>query len=221
MKAKIIITLLILLLVTSCITVEVAKEDTPEEETILIEPGEIIEEIIEEEIEEVQEFDLSVETNEYKINLGSSQTVENMNIEVTGMTSSAELTFNLDGEQKKIRETKTKEIYNNYYFSIQEYYYKGDSSNSYVVLKIEPINLESNQYLIDKGYTVNVLEKDITLEDSKSDGYIRVSVCNEETLICESFVTINKGESKEILGLTVKNIESYYRIKQYAILEFS
>ena len=93
MKAKIIITLLILLLVTSCITVEVAKEDTPEEETILIEPGEIIEEIIEEEIEEVQEFDLSVETNEYKINLGSSQTVENMNIEVTGMTSSAELTF--------------------------------------------------------------------------------------------------------------------------------
>ena len=216
MKAKIIITLLILLLVTSCIIVEVAKEDTPEEETILIEPGEIIEEIIEEEIEEVQEFDLSVETNEYKINLGSSQTVENMNIEVTGMTSSAELTFNLDGEQKKIRETKTKEIYNNYYFSIQEYYYKGDSSNSYVVLKIEPINLESNQYLIDKGYTVNVLEKDITLEDSKSDGYIRVSVCNEETLICESFVTINKGESKEILGLTVKNIESYYRIKQYS-----
>ena len=146
-------------------------------------------------------------------------TVEGMNIGINSMGSSAEVTLNIDGIDSILRETKTKEIYNNYYFSLQEYTYKGSSDESFIIIEVTPFVLEEDQYLIQRSSTLNVLDKDITLDDSKSDGYIVITVCDEGTLFCEEIETILKGDTEEIRGVNIKNVEHFYRVYQYAILE--
>mgnify|MGYP003967121335 FL=1 len=227
MKLKIIIPiLLILFLVTSCITVEVADETPEEVEEEIVEEEEEPEPSVDEEEPEpsVDEEEIPVEDdglpeNQYKITYDGTITVEGMNIGINSMGSSAEVTLNIDGIDSILRETKTKEIYNNYYFSLQEYTYKGSSDESFIIIEVTPFVLEEDQYLIQRSSTLNVLDKDITLDDSKSDGYIVITVCDEGTLFCEEIETILKGDTEEIRGVNIKNVEHFYRVYQYAILE--
>ena len=218
MKLKIIIPiLLILFLVTSCITVEVADETPEEVEEEIVEEEEEPEPSVDE--EEIPVEDDGLPENQYKITYDGTITVEGMNIGINSMGSSAEVTLNIDGIDSILRETKTKEIYNNYYFSLQEYTYKGSSDESFIIIEVTPFVLEEDQYLIQRSSTLNVLDKDITLDDSKSDGYIVITVCDEGTLFCEEIETILKGDTEEIRGVNIKNVEHFYRVYQYAILE--
>jgi len=231
MKLKIIIPiLLILFLVTSCVTVEVADE-TPEEveeetpEEVEEEEEELVPSVDEEEIlvEEEEEVIIGddLPENQYKISLGETDIIEGMTISISEIGSSAEVILSIDGVESKLKETKAKEIYNDYYFSTQEYNYKGDSDETYVIIEVTPLILEEDQYLIRRSETINVLEKDITLDDSKSDGYIVLTVCDEGTRFCEDLESIAKGKTEEVRGINIQPIEHYYRVYQYAILEIT
>ena len=229
MKLKIIIPiLLILFLVTSCVTVEVAdetpeevEEETPEEEE---EEEELVPSVDEEEIPvEVEEEIIgdNLPENQYKISLGETAVIDGMLVSINEIGSSAEVILDIDGVESKLKETKSKEIYNDYYFSTQEYNYKGDSVETYVIIEVTPVVLEENQYLLRRSRTQTILEKEITLDDSKSDGYIVVSVCDEGTSFCEDDESIALSVTEEVQGINIKPVEQYYKVYQYAILEIT
>jgi hypothetical protein len=222
MKTKIILTLILLLLIVpACINVQVDEQDeipqepeaeaeaeeTEEAEAIVIIPEEAEEETLPE--------------NQYNLIFGEILTVDGMNLQIIDMTSSTRLTFSVDGSEKEMQNTKTKEIFNEYYFKMIEYNYNGESEESNVILEIKPVSLTSNQYILDKNEKITLLGKEITLVESRSDNYIKVTVCDEGTLLCDSYVNIQDGEEEEIREITIGNIEQFYTINQYAIISIA
>ena len=218
--------LILLLLINSCVTVEVPEEivEVPEETTIIEEGEDIEEEIVEvpEETEYPEQID-ETDPFEHKIKYGETITVRDMDIKLVGLTSTGTITFELDGEEKKLEGTKNEEIYNNFYFSNIEYNYVGEIPESYVILKITDFELNEHEYLLYKDKTINVNAKDITLETSKSDqdGYIQVTVCDEGTIKCVEYEGIYKGTTEIVRGLSITNIKNYYRVNQYAIVKIT
>jgi len=230
MKIKILIPIiLILFLVTSCITVQVDEDGTDieeEEEGTTIEAGETIEEeeeepeVEEEETDEEEESDEEQVTSEteHKIRYSETITVNGMSITITEMGSSSDATLDVDGVELELHETRTKEIYTDYYFSMQKYDYVGPTDDSYIILEITPFTLEENEYLLEKAHTLNLFDKDITLEESKSDGYIKVKVCKEGTGQCNT-ERVKSGDTLEIREINIKNVENFWRDTQYTVIE--
>jgi hypothetical protein len=221
MKIKIILALILLLIIVpSCINVQVDDEDE-----IINEPEEIVEEPEEEEeiVEAIiiitdEEEEETLPENQYNLVYGEILTAQEMNLAIIDMTSNTKLTFSLDGVEKKIQDTKVKEIFGDYYFKMIEYNYKGENSESYVLFEITPLTLADNEYILENDKTVTMLGKEITFEEARSDKYIKVTVCDEGTVFCESYVNIAKGEEAVLRGITIGNVEPFYTLEQYGIV---
>lgn len=218
MKTKILTLLIVIIFASSCIVVESPEKietEEPEEEIQEEQPEE-------EQVEEIQEIENQTVSNQYKLVYGETINVDGMAVKVNKFDTNAHLLLDIDGQIKELKETKTKEIYFNHYFSMIDYHYTGNSQTNYVILEITPLNLEENQYLLYKGVILkNKLGKDIKLEEVQPDGYIRVTVCDTGTVLCEQFVNIYKGKTEEVFGLNVKNINHYWKVTQYALIEIS
>src|SRR3989338_8896520 len=85
----------------------------------------------------------------------------------------------------------------------------------YVTLKIEKLELGENEYIIQKNEKRTIGTKDILLEESRTNGYIQVTVFNKGTSIGDT-ESVKHGESVEINEVTVTNLKNYYKIEQYA-----
>ncbi|MFH1972376.1 MAG: hypothetical protein ABIJ18_02755 [archaeon] len=216
MKTKLIMALLLtLFLVTSCINIDIPEEKTGENEpieVIVVDEEPVIEEKLVEELPEGQ----------YLLIYGETITAKGMTIKITDLTSTSQMTMLLNGQEKKLTETKRKEIYNGYYFQMLEYNYKGNTPTSTVLLEITEYVPGENEYLIEKSVKKTIGEVDVILQESKSDGYIKINVCDKgSTIYCETYVSIMKGTSTEVKGYTIKNIENFYKNNQYARVEIT
>ncbi|MFH1972972.1 MAG: hypothetical protein ABIJ18_05865 [archaeon] len=224
MKRGLILVLMVMLLViSSCVTIEAPVEvvEVPTVEEPVVEE---VEEAPAEVVEEPEEVPIDVEPlpeGQYLFNYGEPRTIEGMDIAITYMDSTAFVKFTIDGVEYVLKETKARQVYNNYYFSLWSYDYKGSkSSDTEIILEIVPFELGENQYLIEKGVWANIGINDIKLEESNSNDYIKVSLCEAGSkLYCSSQTEIAEGKSKEIREQLVKNVNGFYRVSQYAIVE--
>ena len=197
---KKIILALILLLITGCSTETVILEEISDN---LI-TGEVVAEFIED-----TALDYDFIEGETKIILGKT-------ITVSDIQQKPEVTLLIDGVSGKLLETKNQEIINYMKISINKVDLS-DINNKKVTLKIEELNLENNEYIITQNQKINVENKDIILTESKSSGKIYITVYDKGTIKGDETI-IASGETVEIYGLTITNIENYYRNSQYALI---
>ena len=197
---KKIILALILLLITGCSTETVILEEISDN---LI-TGEVVAEFIED-----TALDYDFIEGETKIILGKT-------ITVSDIQQKPEATLLVDGVSGKLLETKNQEIINYMKISINKVDLS-DINNKKVTLKIEELNLENNEYIITQNQKINVENKDIILTESKSSGKIYITVYDKGTIKGDETI-IASGETVEIYGLTITNIENYYRNSQYALI---
>jgi len=197
---KKIILALILLLITGCSTETVILEEISDN---LI-TGEVVAEFIED-----TALDYDFIEGETKIILGKT-------ITVSDIQQKPEVTLLIDGVSGKLLETKNQEIINYIKISINKVDLS-DINNKKVTLKIEELNLENNEYIITQNQKINVENKDIILTESKSSGKIYITVYDKGTIKGDETI-IASGETVEIYGLTITNIENYYRNSQYALI---
>ena len=191
---------LILLLITGCSTETVILEEISDN---LI-TGEVVAEFIED-----TALDYDFIEGETKIILGKT-------ITVSDIQQKPEVTLLIDGVSGKLLETKNQEIINYIKISINKVDLS-DINNKKVTLKIEELNLENNEYIITQNQKINVENKDIILTESKSSGKIYITVYDKGTIKGDETI-IASGETVEIYGLTITNIENYYRNSQYALI---
>jgi len=64
---------------------------------------------------------------------------------------------------------------------------------------------------------ISIEDKDVILTESKSSGNIYVTVYDKGTIKGDEAI-IASGETVEVYGLTITNIENYYRNSQYALI---
>ena len=197
---KKIILALILLLITGCSTETVILEEISDN---LI-TGEVVAEFIED-----TALDYDFIEGETKIILGKT-------ITVSDIQQKPEVTLLVDGVSGKLLETKNQEIINYMKISINKVDLS-DINNKKVTLKIEELNLENNEYIITQNQKISIEDKDVILTESKSSGKIYVTVYDKGTIKGDEAI-IASGETVEVYGLTITNIENYYRNSQYALI---
>ena len=197
---KKIILALILLLITGCSTETVILEEISDN---LI-TGEVVAEFIED-----TALDYDFIEGETKIILGKT-------ITVSDIQQKPEVTLLVDGVSGKLLETKNQEIINYMKISINKVDLS-DINNKKVTLKIEELNLENNEYIITQNQKISIEDKDVILTESKSSGKIYITVYDKGTIKGDETI-IASGETVEIYGLTITNIENYYRNSQYALI---
>ena len=197
---KKIILALILLLITGCSTETVILEEISDN---LI-TGEVVAEFIED-----TALDYDFIEGETKIILGKT-------ITVSDIQQKPEVTLLVDGVSGKLLETKNQEIINYIKISINKVDLS-DINNKKVTLKIEELNLENNEYIITQNQKISIEDKDVILTESKSSGKIYITVYDKGTIKGDETI-IASGETVEVYGLTITNIENYYRNSQYALI---
>jgi len=204
---KKLMSLLILVFLVGCTAPQVELEEVIDESIIEELPEVVVEEepiIIE--IEETSPY--------YDFYEGDTQEILGHSITLNKIHLNPEITLTVESTETSIKETKNEEIIEGLKILIQEIHdeYQQDK---YVTLKIEELVLGENEYIAVKGERINIGDKDLILEESRTNGYIYVSVYNKGTLIGET-ESLKRGESSSIYGLTVTNLKNYYKTKQYA-----
>ena len=197
---KKIILALILLLITGCSTETVILEEISDN---LITGG-VVAEFIED-----TALDYDFIEGETKIILGKT-------ITVSDIQQKPEVTLLVDGVSGKLLETKNQEIINYMKISINKVDLS-DINNKKVTLKIEELNLENNEYIITQNQKISIEDKDVILTEGKSSGKIYVTVYDKGTIKGDEAI-IASGETVEVYGLIITNIENYYRNNQYALI---
>jgi len=152
----------------------------------------------------------------YDFTEGETKTILGRDITISDIQQTPEIYLLVDGVSGKLLETKKEEIVNYLRISINKIDLT-DINNKKVTLKIEDINIENNQYVLIKNTKTTIENRDIILTESRSNGNIEVTVYETNTNKGDD-AQIASGETVEIYGLTITNIENYYRISQYALI---
>ncbi len=206
---KKLISLLILVFLVGCTAPQVELEEVVEE-SIIEELPEVV----------VVEEPVLIEVKEtgpyYDFYDGDTQEILGHSITLTKIYLYPEISLTVDNTETSIKETKNEEIIGNLKILIQEIH-DVYLEEKYVTLKIEELNLGENEYIAVKGERVTIGDKDLVLEESRTNGYIQVSIYDKGTLIGET-ESLKRGESLSIYGLTVTNLKNYYKVNQYAWL---
>lgn len=202
------IALLILVLLAGCTAPQVELEEVVNESIIEELPEVIIEEepIIIEEQEQTGPYYDFYEGDTIEI-LGHSITLDKIHL-------NPEISLTVDSTETSIKETKSEEIIENLRILIQEIH-DVYQQEKYVTLKVEELNLGENEYIIRKGEKIIIGDKELILEESRTNGYIQVSVYNKGSVMGET-ESVKRGESLSIYGVTVTNLKNYYKVDQYA-----
>jgi hypothetical protein len=201
---KNIIIALLLLLLAGCTTETVVLEEVESTPITAMTVAELPVEV-EEDIAPYYDFD----EGETKIILGHEITLTDISLE-------PKVLVEVDNIEGRLIETKNEEIINTMKISIERLD-KTDINNPKATLKIEELDLQTNQYIIQRNVRVQIEDKDVVLTDSKSSGHISVMVYDRNNMKGEE-ETLAKGESLEINGLTITNLKNYYKVNQYALI---
>ncbi len=199
---KKLISLLILVFLVGCTAPQIELEEVTNESIIT-------------EIPVVVEEPVTIETDQYyNFYEGDTQEILGHSITLNTIHINPQIDLTVDYTEASIIETKNEEIIEGLKISIQKIndVYRQEK---YVTLKIEELNLGKKEYIINKGESITVGNREIVLEDSKVSGYIQVSVYNKGTLIGDT-ENIKRGESILINELTITNLKNYYKVNQYA-----
>jgi hypothetical protein len=194
---------LLLLLLAGCTTETVVLEEVESTSITALTVAELPVEV--EDIAPYYDFD----EGETKIILGHEITLIDISLE-------PKVLVEVDNIKGKLIETKNEEIINTMKISIERLD-KTDINNPKATLKIEELDLEANQYIIQRNVRVQIEDKDVVLIDSKSSGHISVMVYDRNDMKSEE-ETLAKGESLEINSLTITNLKNYYKVNQYALI---
>lgn len=155
----------------------------------------------------------------YNLSEGETIKVLGKTITLKRIYQNPQIELVVDGEQTTIKQTKNQEIIDD--ITIEIILTNTDNlKDNYVVLKIEPLILEDNQYIVEKNKITNIGNKDLILDSSKSDGSITINVYDKGTKIGDED-NLKRGETSTIYGLTITNVHNYYMVNQYAIVEVS
>ena len=152
----------------------------------------------------------------YDFTEGETKTILGRSITISDIQQTPEVILLVDEVSGKLLETKKEEIVNYLRISINKIDLT-DINNQKVTLKIEDIHIENNQYILTKNTKTTIRNKDVFLTESRSSGNIEVTIYDKGTTKGDE-TRIASGETVEIYGLTITNIENYYRISQYALV---
>ncbi len=213
MKFKIILVCLVAMFLIACTPIqeelaesiekpvneEITKEPV-EEETPTAEP--VDEEIIEDEIPVV----------EGKIFLGETKIINGQEVYLEDIDSDGTILMYLNGERFRLYGTKSPYIVQNLRVIATEFNMGFD--DAYIILDIEPLVLEENQYFICKGDYATVNGLNYILKEVKSTGTVMITV--EGTNIINEGIA--KTQTEELESAEVSISEYFYRNDQCAIL---
>ena len=150
----------------------------------------------------------------YNFTEGETKEILERSITVLKIYPEPEIDILVDNAQTTIKETKNEEIIKDLKISINQIYNENAQTKS-LTLKIEPLELGENEYIIRKSEKNTVNNKDIILEESRSDKTITITVYDEGTIVGDTD-KIKRGETKTIYGITITNLKNYYKSTQYA-----
>ena len=202
---KRILSLFILLLLAGCTAPQIELQEVTNESVV-------------EELPAITDEEITLDTAPYyNFSEGESQEILGHEVTLTKIHINPEVDLLIDGEEGSLIETKNEEIFDDLRVSIN-YIYDVYQQEKYVTLKIEPLILEENQYIIRKAESITVGTKEVTLDESRADGSIRVTIHDKGTKVGVDEERIIRGETKEIYGLSLTNNKNYYKINQYAIV---
>jgi hypothetical protein len=193
---------------------EESEQETEEEETDSDEEPTI----------SLEEEEKSSETQGlyYTFYLDETQTIFDVEITLDKIGGSDGVaTFYINGEKKTFEQTKLLEIIEGLYMFVQERNYMGSSSSdNYVVLKIEELGLEYNQYVVYKNFKVQTGDYFVLLTEAQSSGKIHLNVY-DQGLITSDEGYVREGETEDFLDITITNMNSFYKEGQYAVIEIN
>ena len=152
----------------------------------------------------------------YEFTEDETQIILGHKITILEIEQEPKITIRIDDISGNILETKNEELINGLKISINKLDFS-DIKNLKVTLKIEEFELEDNQYIITKNIKTTIENKDVVLTDSKSTGHINVIVYDKDDLKSEDS-SIASGESVELNGLLITNLDNYYKVTQYALV---
>ncbi|MDP3918443.1 MAG: hypothetical protein Q8Q35_00875 [Nanoarchaeota archaeon] len=200
--------LLILLLLTACGTQTTdIVEDTTSEEIIL-------EEQIVEEVRALPDAEPY-----YYIYKDETREILGKTFKLNQIYSTGSVDITIEGKLYNIGGTKQEEIIDglSFYIDLINTDYK-DVNNNYVKIKVEELNLENNQYIIERFKRITIGDKDLYLKEVRTDGKITLAVYDKGTIVGEE-ERFGRGITEELNGIAVTNIKGYYLISYYAIIQ--
>ena len=214
-KVLIVFALLLTLILASCAPAPVQLEEEQE----VVEETEVMEEE-EEQVEEVVEEEEEMEDGFYKFWDGETHEILGRSITFVETYQPITVVLVVDGEEVRITNTKQDEIINGLRIELDTWVFESSTSkNNFVILKIAELDLANNQFLIHEAARMNVGDKDVRLEESKSNGYILLSVYEADSSEGDTDVRIRPGGSEKVNGLTITNLENWWQHNEYAIIQ--
>lgn len=204
---KIIILLTLLVLISGCVDLQTETQDSGPD----VELGEGASDI---------DQQGTPSKNTFTISEGSFITYNKKKILVKELNFRNEMTLSVDGKELIFYQTKTKEIFQDLEITPLEFHLDPEGEDTNVVLEINKLSLEPNQYLLYKDQEAVTNKGKVVLKDVIGDkmNAIMVRVSNEQGGIEER---INKGDTEEILGVTITNVYPRARAigyEKYAII---
>lgn len=158
---------------------------------------------------------------EYTLKPGESVMVDGKEVKFEKYFDRQLIEVSVDGIKGRLIPTKNIEIINGYEVYLTYVLFKGSTHpDNYITLYAFPYNFGENEYLIERLETQTIEGYDITLKESHSNDYIRVTAVVEDTNVGDT-ATIYEGESATIDNVTIKNIDGFWQYEQYALVEIT
>jgi hypothetical protein len=153
----------------------------------------------------------------YNLTSGQIQEILGKSVTINKIYSTGEIDLTVDNTKTSIKETGSEEIINNLWITMISK--SGILKETSVILKIEPVILDDNQYLLEKNVLTKIQGKWFSISESKSNGNIQLIVYNSQDSKSSESYGLKHGETININGLSVTNVRNFYKVNQYAILE--
>ena len=204
---KKLLAIFVLLLLSGCAVQQSSESSTPAGETTPITTT-----TTEQPVEQPQEIDTAPY---YNISLGESKEILGKTFSLLKLTQAGDVELAVAAS---LLGTKNEEIIEGLSVTATKITIVNAPTGSYATFLILPLELKSNQYVIYPNVRQTVNGKDIILKKAESDGIIEVNVFNKGTVVGDDG-RIKSGETKTINGLKITNMQSFWIIRPYAIVE--
>jgi len=149
---------------------------------------------------------LNLQDDEYFFQVGDSMTMGNSEVTILGIESSPQVNIEIEGIPLRLVETKSDEIANGVVVTLQKFNFRlKDSPENYVVLKVLPLELGLDEYLLTEKEEVSFTDNVFTLNEVRSDGSIYFDI--EPSSYSNERITA--GSTKEYEGLEISPIKTF------------
>jgi hypothetical protein len=149
---------------------------------------------------------LNLQDDEYFFQVGDSMTMGNSEVTILGIESGPQVNIEIEGIPLRLVETKSDEIANDVVVTLQKFNFRlKDSPENYVVLKVLPLELGLDEYLLTEKEEVSFTDNVFTLNEVRSDGSIYFDI--EPSSYSNERITA--GSTKEYEGLEISPIKTF------------